>query len=502
MKISVNQKLFLFAFIILTINGILGYAVYKSNQKVLDSEEWVRHAEQVIYQSGNIRSIGKDIEATSKCFVITNDAAYLEPFNTARKTAIVSIRQLRQLIKDNPGQLQRIDSLNFYMHNLLDFSVKIVKLRSIAGQALVFPYASANEGRRYIDRISQIISSVQLDENILLKQRKQTSERSEAEFRQFSVIIFILITVFTILLVIIIGKYLFQSKEKEKRAIELAIANKELLFQNEEKEKRAAELTIANTELLFHNEEKEKRAAELKLAEIERIKMVNELILRNKDLEQFAYIISHNLRAPLANIIGASSALNDPDLSLEDKGILSRGINTSIIKLDEVVKDLNHILQVKGEINEIKETVNFSGLLNDIKTSINNLIDKDDVEIKEDFSAVNEFSTLKAYLYSIFFNLISNSVKYRRHNIPCIIEIKSRRAKNKIELLFKDNGMGIDLTKNSEQVFGLYKRFHSNIEGKGMGLFMVKTQVETLGGKISLKSEENKGTEFLIEFEK
>jgi len=195
-------------------------------------------------------------------------------------------------------------------------------------------------------------------------------------------------------------------------------------------------------------------------------------------------------------------ALNDPELSLEDKGILSRGINISIIKLDEVVKDLNHILQVKGEINEIKETVNFSGLLNDIKTSINNLIDKDDVEIKEDFSAVDEFSTLKAYLYSIFFNLISNSVKYRRHNIPCIIEIKSRRAKNKIELLFKDNGMGIDLTKNSEQVFGLYKRFHSNIEGKGMGLFMVKTQVETLGGKISLKSEENKGTEFLIEFEK
>jgi len=74
-------------------------------------------------------------------------------------------------------------------------------------------------------------------------------------------------------------------------------------------------------------------------------------------------------------------------------------------------------------------------------------------------------------------------------------------AKNKIELLFTDNGMGIDLEKSGELVFGLYRRFHTNIEGKGMGLFMVKTQVEILGGKISIKSAENKGTEFKIEFE-
>ena len=82
-----------------------------------------------------------------------------------------------------------------------------------------------------------------------------------------------------------------------------------------------------------------------------------------------------------------------------------------------------------------------------------------------------------------------------------MIEIKSHLAKDKLVLIFTDNGMGIDLKKRGEQVFGLYKRFHTNIEGKGMGLFMVKTLVETLGGKISIKSEVNKGTEFKIEFE-
>ncbi|MFI5161932.1 MAG: PAS domain S-box protein [Sphingobacteriales bacterium] len=244
-----------------------------------------------------------------------------------------------------------------------------------------------------------------------------------------------------------------------------------------------------------------KDITERKISEIERDLMTTDLVHRNNDLEKFAYIISHNLRAPVANIIGASNALNDMDLSAEDKEKLSKGIHVSVMKLDEVVNDLNQILQVKGGMDEIKEIVRFSELVDDIKISIDNLIDKDDIQIRYDFSEINELYVLKPYLYSIFFNLISNSVKYRRQQVHSIIEVRSHLHENKVELIFTDNGMGIDLNKNGDQIFGLYKRFHSNIEGKGMGLFMVKTQVETLGGKIEVKSEENKGTEFKIEFE-
>lgn len=237
-----------------------------------------------------------------------------------------------------------------------------------------------------------------------------------------------------------------------------------------------------------------------KLAKIEIDRMTTDLVQRNNDLEKFAYIISHNLRAPVANIIGASDILNNIKLSPQEKEKLSQGINISVRRLDEVISDLNQILQVKSGVDEVKETVLFSELVEHIKISIMNLIDKNNIEITYDFSEVNEFFVLKPYLYSIFFNLISNSIKYRRQQGHSIIEICSRLQKNKMELIFTDNGMGIDLKKNGDQVFGLYKRFHSNIEGKGMGLFMVKTQVETLGGKISVKSEENKGTEFKIEF--
>ena len=98
--------------------------------------------------------------------------------------------------------------------------------------------------------------------------------------------------------------------------------------------------------------------------------------------------------------------------------------------------------------------------------------------------------------------MILNSIKYRRGNISPVIEITSRETKEALQLYFKDNGLGIDLKKRGSEVFGLYKRFHFHLPGKGMGLYMVKTQVELLGGEIFIESEVNVGTTFRIEFER
>jgi signal transduction histidine kinase len=145
--------------------------------------------------------------------------------------------------------------------------------------------------------------------------------------------------------------------------------------------------------------------------------------------------------------------------------------------------------------------VYFSELVADIQLSIGNMIAEEQFAIVSDFSEVNEFMTTKSYLYSIFYNLISNSIKYRKTDVNSYIKIKSNLINNSLFLTFEDNGLGIDLDKKGDQIFGLYKRFHFHIEGKGMGLHMVKTQTEALGGKISVKSEVNKGTTFIIEFE-
>ena len=240
---------------------------------------------------------------------------------------------------------------------------------------------------------------------------------------------------------------------------------------------------------------------EFKKAEEERIKIVNELITRNKDLEQFSYIISHNLRAPVANIIGLTDVMQFIGVQESDKMNLLSQLNTSVIRLDNVIKDLNNVLQVKTNVSGIREQVRFSSLLKDIHYSINTQLEEHDIVLEGNFNEVDELFTLKGYLYSVFYNLITNSIKYRRDAVKTIIFVSSHLVDNSIVLSFKDNGMGMDLVKKGEQIFGLYKRFHFHTEGKGLGLFMVKTYVEALGGRISVKSDVDKGSEFIIKFD-
>jgi signal transduction histidine kinase/CheY-like chemotaxis protein len=237
-------------------------------------------------------------------------------------------------------------------------------------------------------------------------------------------------------------------------------------------------------------------------AEMKEKRITADLLQRNKDLEQFAYIISHNLRAPVANIVGVTNVLVENKLTDQEKEQFMTGLSFSVQKLDNIIVDLNHILQVKNNVNENKELVSFAELVNEVKLSVSNFLNDNCIMISCDFEEVGEMMSLKSYMRSIFYNLISNSIKFKKPELAPVIEIKSRRYDDKIELTFKDNSIGIDLEKKSDQIFGLYKRFHPEYaQGKGMGLFMVKTQVETLGGKITVKSRVNEGTEFKIIFD-
>jgi PAS domain S-box-containing protein len=237
-----------------------------------------------------------------------------------------------------------------------------------------------------------------------------------------------------------------------------------------------------------------------KQADQERDRMTADLIQRNKDLEQFTYIVSHNLRAPVANIKGLSDLLSD-DMKPDDENMMAlTALDTSVGNLDKVIIDLNHILQVSSEANDTLETVSLPLLVDDVKSANSQLIQKNNVKIHCDFSEVSELTSLKSYLYSIFQNLIVNSIKYHRAGVEPVISIVSKIDQTKACLYFTDNGKGIDMQRDGLQLFGLYKRFDLSVEGKGMGLFMVKTQVERLGGKISVESGVDKGSTFKLEF--
>lgn len=242
-----------------------------------------------------------------------------------------------------------------------------------------------------------------------------------------------------------------------------------------------------------------KNITEKKNADLEREKMTNDLLRRNQDLEQFTYIISHNLRAPVANIIGLANLLGYCEFTDDDCAGTINALTTAVNNLDRVIIDLNTILQTGKQVNEKIEPVPLNALVAQISAEIHSLIEKNQASIVCEFNEVTEIPTIKSYLYSIFQNLMMNSIKYRCPNRNPLITIKTGRSKNGVWIRFTDNGRGIDLEKYGQHIFGLYKRFDFSVEGKGMGLFMVKMQAEALGGKINVKSELDKGTEFVVE---
>ncbi len=237
---------------------------------------------------------------------------------------------------------------------------------------------------------------------------------------------------------------------------------------------------------------------EQKFAELERVKLTSDLVKHSKDLEQFAYIVSHNLRAPIVNILGISNVLNG-NITDTDREKSQKFLFSAVQQLDTIVKDMNHILQTRLDVIETKEHINLTELIESTKSSLGNLIQKEGAHIVTDFSGVDHITSIRSYMQSIFHNLVSNSIKFKKRDEAPFISIRSEKQKGKIKIIIKDTGTGIDLAENSNKIFGLYKRFHPRIEGKGVGLFMVKTQVEALGGTIQVRSEVMAGTEFTIE---
>ncbi len=221
-----------------------------------------------------------------------------------------------------------------------------------------------------------------------------------------------------------------------------------------------------------------------------------------KDLQQFAYITSHNLRGPVANLLGLANLLDNYDL--EDQTLIQilDGIKSSALRFDETIRDLSNILTIKDNPSAQVEELQFSKAIEQAKTQSAPLLKELNAKIMVDFSMTDTVVFNRAYFESIITNLLSNAIKYRAKERPLIIKITSQITENWIVFKFHDNGIGMDVNLHKEKLFKLYQRFHSIGEGKGLGLFLIKSQLETLGGAINVESTVNKGTEFILQFKK
>jgi len=240
---------------------------------------------------------------------------------------------------------------------------------------------------------------------------------------------------------------------------------------------------------------------EKKKLEVEKEKLLLELSRNNKEITQFNYITTHNLRAPLTNLISICNLINTD--KIEDIVVkkLIEGFKVSTDLLKDTLNDLVNILIIKENPNLSKEKLGFQLILDKVMVSVNSKLLMEWVTIDVDFSNAPYIYFNKIYLESILLNLITNAIKYRHLKRYPIIKIKTSKEANGItKLVFSDNGIGMNMERVKNKIFGLYQRFHNNADSKGIGLYLVHSQVTTMGGTIEVDSEVDVGTTFTITF--
>lgn len=226
-------------------------------------------------------------------------------------------------------------------------------------------------------------------------------------------------------------------------------------------------------------------------------------LIHNNELLQFSQIVSHYLRSPIVKIKSIMNHLKSDEeiYGNEVTQNLIDNVSSEADKLDEIIYDLNKILEVFSK-QEIKKYVNLRKKLDETCLILEKEIKESNAIIKSEFADTRGVFTVKEYVLHLMQKLISNAIKYRSPERQLIIEINSYEEENYSCLMIRDNGLGIDLKKYHNRVFGLYNRFHDHVKGKGTGLYLVKAETESLGGNIQIESEVNKGTTFRIYFPK
>lgn len=231
-------------------------------------------------------------------------------------------------------------------------------------------------------------------------------------------------------------------------------------------------------------------------------KVNNKLWLRNQQLEEFNYVVAHNLKSPVSSmsiVVDLLSKSKDQK-SFDEFFPKLRSISESIKTLTEDVHTYVSILSNK----KLKiENVNLLLLLKDVENDfVETLLDREASNFKTIYKldAWHSLKCSKFYMKSIFQNLLSNAIKYRKPNAESHFIVESVWENNQKVLYVRDNGLGINMDRHRDNMFRLYKRFHRNISGKGMGLFIVKSQLEAMNATIEIESEEGVGTTFKIKF--
>jgi len=258
--------------------------------------------------------------------------------------------------------------------------------------------------------------------------------------------------------------------------------------------KNANELS---NKLIAVNKELRSRTALISKQKLQLEEFNQHLENKNRQLSSFAHIASHNLRAPVSNLMVLKDFYKE-NTDLKDKAMLFSKVETVIDRLNETLNELIESLKIQGNKGITNDAVIFDTVFAKTLAILDIQILDSKAVVTANFCEAPTIEYPKLYMESILLNLLSNSIRYRAPDRIAQIHFRTEITNNEIVLIATDNGLGIDLKKYGHKLFGLNNTFHRHPDSKGVGLFMTRTQIEAVGGSVTVESEVDRGTTFKI----
>lgn len=238
---------------------------------------------------------------------------------------------------------------------------------------------------------------------------------------------------------------------------------------------------------------------ELKLQELKLLQTVEIINEQNGRLMNFAHIVSHNLSSHTSNFKMLLDLI-DEEKDSQTITEIHQYLRTSSNALSQTIEHLKELVDISTNVTHKREHLNLNSYLNKTLSILSEEINNNKVKISNQIPKDCNISFNPSYLESILLNFTTNAIKYAHPDRTPKIKYRLKHKLGQTVLKIKDNGLGIDMEKYGEKLFGMYKTFHNNTNARGIGLFITKNQIEAMGGKVEVASKTNVGTTFKIYF--
>lgn len=443
--------------------------------KVNQNSQFLSKSEAVIRNSNKTHRAILQMQSAVRGYLLTNDTTYLAPYYSGIQKVPDFFVEQHTLIDSNTIQASILDSISILHAEWLSYTSKLIRARrenSKTYQYLLDNKLKMHIGKNINDSITKKFKSF---ERIEYKTRAHHSEmllHSLSKTRTYS-LVFLSLTIFvgicsTSYIVIMITKRI----NSMVRVADTISKGRFTIVQD------------------FKNDELSALASSLNIMSRRLEKNIQELENKNEELNKFAYVVSHDLKAPLRGIYNVISWIEE-DLSNELSPALKDYLDIipqRTQRMEALINGLLDYARINRKTNP--ELVDTNALVREITQSI---VPR---EFKLDVNNLPEIFTERLKLEQVFSNLISNAVKYSKPEKPHI-EIKCEKIGNVYEFSVKDNGIGID-PEYHQRIFEIFQtlREKNEMESTGIGLAIVKKIIDEQGETIHVQSKIGQGTEF------